>query len=163
MKDAAKKKLAQKAYRTLLLAFEKNGWACTRYDDNLAVKLGVKGNSADLVFSIVIDADRQLVRLISRLPVTFTGSKIMIGAIAVGVANHSLSDGSFDLNVLKGEVYFKITTSFYSCEVTPSSIKYLINCATYSINKFSDEFAALNGGTGRLTDFVQNHSRPNGG
>lgn len=158
MKDAVKNKLAQKAYRTLLLTFEKNGWACTPSNENLSVKFVVKGNDADLVYTVSVDAERQHVRLTSHLPVTFASSKYMIGAIAVAVANNSLSDGGFDFNVLKGDLYFKITTSFYACEIAPAAIKYLINCATYSINKFNGEFVALNAGTGRLTDFVQNHS-----
>lgn len=154
MADEVKMKAAQETYKTLLKAIELNGWKCRQNDERLAITFGVNGDDLHMDFIIRIDADRQLVCLLSKLPFNFQRSKLMDGAIVTSIANYALADGSFDYDILKGDVYFRMTTSYRASVISHEALMYLVNCAAYTVDKFNDQFLMVNDGTMSTEDFI---------
>ena len=156
MADDIQKKLANETYRTLLRAIELNEWSCTRHDDGLTITFGVSGDDLDMDFVVKVDAERQIVRLLSQLPVNFaSGGKLIEGAIATSVANYSLADGSFDYDILKGNVFFRMTTGYRSSVISPEVLRYLVNCAAFTVDKFNDKFLLLSNGATSINEFIE--------
>ena len=156
MADDNKSTLAYETYQTLLRAIELTEWKCTRHDEDLTITFGVSGDDLDMDFIVKVDAERQLVRLLSQLPVNFvTGGKLMEGAIATSVANYSLADGSFDYDILKGNVYFRMTTSYRSSVISPDALRYMINCAAYTVDKFNDQLLLVSNGAMSISEFIE--------
>lgn len=158
MADEVKTKVAKETYQTLLKAIELNGWKCEQNDEKLAIHFGVNGDDLHMDFIIVVDVERQLVRLISRLPFNFNRNKLMEGAIATCVANYSIADGSFDYDIFDGSIYFRMTTSYRSSVISHEALMYLVNCAAYTVDKFNDKLLMVNSGAMSLDDFIAENS-----
>ncbi len=158
MADEEKTKLAKDTYQTLLKAIELNGWKCEQDDEKLSIHFGVNGDDLDMDFFIRIDPDRQLVCLLSRLPFDFKRPKLMEGAIVTSIANYILADGSFDYNILKGTVCFRMTTSYRSSVISHEALMYLVNCAAFTVDKFNDKFLMVNNGVMSVDDFIKEFS-----
>lgn len=149
-------KLAQQTYRTLLKAIAENGWSCRQDDNNLSIYFGVNGEDLKMGFDVSIDASRQLVRLSSMLPFNFPKDKIIDGARATSAANYLLcADGSFDFNVLTGEVSFRMTTGYRSSQISSSALVYLVNYATWAVDKANDKLLMISNGMMTVEQFKQ--------
>lgn len=147
--------LARQTYRTLLSAIEANEWVCSHNDAQLALNFGVHGDDLDMEFYVLVDAERQIVRLISRLPFKFPGNKIYEGAIATGVANYALVDGNFDFDITSGDVIFRMTTSFLSSVVSKDAFINLVNYAAWAVDRFNDKLFMVSNGMMSLDDFIK--------
>lgn len=63
-------------------------------------------------FIILVDGERQLVRVMLPMHFNVTEDKRVEGAIATCMVNYRLSDGSFDYDVTGGKIAFRMTASF---------------------------------------------------
>lgn len=152
-------KLAQETYKSLLKAIELNGWVCAKNDEKLSIAFGVNGDDLHMDFLVGIDAQRQLVRLMSKLPFKVPMDKLMDLSIATNAANYSMNDGNFDLDIAGGNVYFRMTTSYRSSIISPNALVYMVNCATWSVDKFNDKLLMVINGkmsTSEFIDFCKN-------
>lgn len=147
--------LAKQTYRTLLNAIEANGWTCSHNDAQLNLNFGVHGDDLDMEFYVLVDAEQQIVRLISRLPFKFPGDKIVDGAIATGIANYALIDGNFDLDIVRGDVLFRMTTGFQSSVVSKEVFINLVNYAAWAVDKFNDKLFMVSSGMMSVNDFIK--------
>lgn len=147
--------LAKQTFRTLLSAIEANDWVCSHNDAQLSLNFGVRGNDLDMEFYVLVDAERQIVRLISRLPFKFSGDKVVDGAIATGVANYALMDGNFDFDVTRGDVIFRMTTSFISSVVSKDAFLNLVNYAAWAVDRFNDKLFMVSSGMMSVDDFIK--------
>ena len=154
MDENVKRQRAQKVYETLCNAIENRNWNYKREDNLLLVHFGVSGEDIPMNFIIVVDADRQIVRLMSRLPFKISEEKRLEGAIMTCAATNWLADGSFDYDVTKGEITFRLTESFRESELGDGVFQYMISCACSTIDAFNDKFLAVDKGFLSLQDFL---------
>ena len=146
--------LARETYKTLLKAIAENGWHCKQDDNEMCIDFGVNGDDLHMDFHVSIDAERQLVRLISRLPFRFPKEKIIDGALATSIANYVVcADGSFDFNVLNGDVIFRMTTSYRSSVIASSALVYLVNYACWAVDKVNDKLLLVSNGIMSVEQF----------
>ena len=110
----------------------------------------------DMVMSV--DEDRQLIRLLSLVPVTMDEEKRMEGAVATTVATFGLPDGSFDYDITDGTIGFRQTVAFHDSDISENLIQYLISWACSVIDRYNDKFLALNKGYLSLEDFIAGDS-----
>ncbi len=129
-------KLAKFTYRTLLYAVKKKGWTCGNDDNNLSIDYGVNGENLHMNFVVSIDADRKLVRLISKLPLKFDIKRIVAGAISICTANYYFDDGCFDINLNDGTVQYRLTTSYRDSNISAEVLIYFMDFAVWAIDKF---------------------------
>lgn len=150
------KKDAKKVYRALLRAVEMNGWTCDKDDENTSVTIAVQGTDLPITFSVFVDGEKQLVKLLSRIPIEFGKDKITDGAVAVCNINYALTDGRFDLDATDGLVYYRMTATFFESDLSQVALLYMINYATWAIDTFNGKLLAISAGNLSVEDFLAN-------
>ena len=106
-------------------------------------------------FVLVIDVERQLIRLMSPLPFKMSESKRMEGAIATCVATFGMADGSFDYDLEDGSIIFRMTASFRESVIGEGLFQYMISCSCATVDKYNDKFLAIDKGVLSITDFIE--------
>ena len=152
-------KSAKFTYRTLLYAVEKKGWTCGKNDNNLSIDYGVNGDNLHMDFDVSIDAERQLVRLISKIPLKFDLKRIVAGAISICTANYFLSGGSFDLDISNGNIMYRITTSYRDSNISYEALIFLMDYAAWAIDKFFEALQAVANGKMNAVQFYEKFNK----
>ncbi len=155
MDDAKKSKNARSAFQTLLNALDGMDWKYDQDDEKLRVDFSVQGDDLPMDFTVMIDDDRQLVRLISFLPFKFPKETRVEGAIATSQINYKLADGSFDYDLTDGEVSFRQTSSFRASLISPKMLQLMVNCAACTVDDYNDRLFMLSKGVLSLDDFIR--------
>lgn len=145
---------AKKVYNTLCTAIDKRDWTYDREDEDLIVRFNVSGEDIPMSFILIVDADRQLVRLLSPIPFNMGEDKRMDGAIATCVASYGFINGSFDYDLEDGSIVFRLTQSFRGSDVSEEVLQYMISLSCSVVDNYNDRFMALNKGLLSITDFI---------
>ena len=147
---------AQKVYETLCAALDARQWRYQKEEERLLVHFGVNGEDIPMNFILVVDAERQLVRLMSPLSFKMAEDKRVEGALATCAASYGLVDGSFDYDMSDGEIVFRMTASFRESEIGEGLFQYMISCSCATVDRYNDQFLALNKGMLSINDFIKN-------
>lgn len=150
------KKDAKKVYGALLRAVEMNGWTCDKDDGKKSVTISVQGDDLPITFSVFVDGEKQLVKLLSRIPIEFGKDKINDSAVAVCNINYALTDGRFDLDTDNGQVYYRMTATFMESDLSQVALLYMINYATWAMDTFNGKLLAISAGNLTVDDFLAN-------
>ena len=145
---------AKEAYNGLCRSLDNIGWKYQRMDDEMKIMFGVNGDDLPMTFLAIIDADRQLIRLISLLPFKMNRDKIVEGAVAVCAINYLLADGSFDFDIEEGNILFRLTSSFRNSLLGEDAFKYIVGVACHTIDIYNDKLLDLNEGRISMGDFI---------
>ena len=108
-------------------------------------------------FILIVDAERQLIRVMSPLPFKMSESKRMEGAIATCAISFGMADGSFDYDFSDGTIVFRMTASFRESLIGEGLCQYLISCSWSMVDKYNNQFLALDKGIMSITFFIANH------
>ncbi|MCD7785550.1 MAG: YbjN domain-containing protein [Oscillospiraceae bacterium] len=154
MADEKKLALAKEVYTNLYKSIDSRGWSYDKEEDALIAYFTVRGEDLPMRFILVVDIDRQLIRLLSPLPFKMSESKRMDGAIAACVASYGMIDGSFDFDISDGTVMFRMTASFRESTIGDGLFKYMIDCSAAMVDKYNDRFLALEKGFMSISDFM---------
>ena len=154
MVDEKKMELAEQVYQTLCEAIERREWNFGKDEEKLLVHFGVNGDDIPMQFILIVDAERQLIRVMSPLPFKMSEAKRMEGAIATCAASFGMADGSFDYDFSDGTIVFRMTASFRESLVGEGLFQYLISCSCAMVDKYNDQFLALDKGIMSITDFI---------
>lgn len=154
MIDDKKIELAKKVYQTLCEAIERREWKFGKDEDKLLVHFGVSGDDIPMQFILVVDAERQLIRLMSPLPFKFSEDKRMEGAIATCAATYGMADGSFDYDLSDGTIVFRLTASFRESVIGEGLFQYMISLSCVMVDKYNDQFLAIDKGELDISEFV---------
>ncbi len=150
--------LAQQVYGRIVSALQARQWHFDREDEKMKVRFTVHGDDLPMDMVMSVDEDRQLIRLLSLVPVTMDEEKRMEGAVATTVATFGLPDGSFDYDITDGTIGFRQTVAFHDSDISENLIQYLISWACSVIDRYNDKFLALNKGYLSLEDFIAGDS-----
>ncbi len=145
---------AKDLYERMCSFLEKKGWKFTREDEKLLIHFSTAGEDLPMFFVLRIDPERELIRLTSPLPFQFSEDKRIDGAIATCFASYGLADGSFDYDIMDGSVSFRMTASFRNSRVGEELINYMIICSGFTVDKYNDQFLAINKGFLSISDFI---------
>lgn len=154
MTDEKKERLAKQVYATVCKALDNMDLSYQKDDKELDVWFGARGDDLPLQFILSVDAERQLIRLLSPLPFKMSESKFMEGAIATCVASNKMADGSFNYNLADGTISFRMTESFRDSIVGEGIIRYMISCTATTVDEYNDKFLAIDKGLLNLMDFI---------
>ena len=146
---------AQRVFATLCAAFDANGWSYQKDEEKLQIECGFHGDDLPMEFTVVVDADRQLVALLSRLPYNIDEEKRLDLAIAVSVVNNLLVDGSFDFNVETGRLYYRMTSSFIDSEIGAEVFDYMLIVSNKTVDEYNDQFLMIAKGMVSVEDFIK--------
>lgn len=154
MVEEKKIALAKQVYKTLCDAIDRMEWHYEKEEDGLIVHFAVNGDDIPMHFILIVDAERQLVRLMSPMPFKMSEAKRMEGAIATCVASYGLVDGSFDYDLADGTIVFRMTASFRESLVGEGLFQYMISCSCVKVDDYNDQFLAIDKGLLSITDFI---------
>ena len=154
MAEAIEMALAKKVYDDLCASLDKREWHYQKHDEDLVVTCGVAGEDIPMQFVLNVDAERQLLSVLSRLPFTVPEDKRMELAIATCAASYGLADGSFDYDIAKGTIDFRLTASFRESKIGDGLFEYLIGCSSFTVDRYNDKFFALCKGLITINDFI---------
>ena len=128
--------------------------ACKKDDEKLFVYFGVNGDDIPMKFILVVDIERQLIRVDSPLPFKMSEGNRMEGAIATCVASFGMVDGSFDYDIFSGSIAFRMTASFMDSDIGEGLLQYIISCSCAMVDKYNDKFLAIDKGVLSINDFI---------
>lgn len=149
------KYLAQQVYQTLCDALDRRGWNYGKEEDKLLVHFGVNGDDISMNFILIVDEERQLIRLLSQLPFKMCEDKRMDGALATCIVTNRLVDGSFDYDLSDGTIVFRMAASFRESVIGEGLFQYMIDCACSTIDEYNDKFLALDKGLMEIVSFAE--------
>ena len=133
-------KQARAAFDTLCRMLDDHNWHYEKDMDSLTVHSGVQGDDLPIELSINVDAERQLVILLSPMPFTVPEDKRKDLALAVSAANYNMVDGSFDYDYTRGRIVFRMTSSFRESLVGKDLFEYMLVVSCNTIDEYNDKF-----------------------
>ena len=145
---------AKQVYKTLCDAIEKREWNFSKDEESLVVYFGVSGDDIPMQFILVVDAERQLIRVMSPLPFKMSEDKRIEGAVATCAASFGMVDGNFDYDLSNGAIVFRMTASFRESLIGEGLFQYLISCSCAMVDKYNDKFLAIDKGLMSISDFI---------
>ena len=145
---------AERAYRTFCEMLDDQGWKYDRNDGNMEISSGAKGDDLPINILVKVDADKQLVTLLSKLPFKAPEEEIALTAIGVCAANFNMVDGSFDLNPQTGSIIFRLTTSIRDSLISKDAFEYMLYVSCSTIDNYNDKFLGLIKHTISLEEFL---------
>ena len=152
---ADKKMLAQQVYRTVCAALDARGWKYNKDEAKLLVHFGVNGDDIPMNLIIVVDEDRQMIRVMSPLPFKMSENKRIEGVVATCHASWGMADGSFDYDLSDGEIVFRMVATYRESNIGEGLIQYLVGCTCAMVDKYNDRLLALDKGIMSLEDFMK--------
>ena len=152
---ADKQAKAEKVYKTMVKALKDKNWHFEEREQDLTIVSNYSGDDIPVRFIIRIDAGREVIQYLSPLPFKIDESKRVDAAVAVCVANYGLVNGSFDMDISDGEIRYRLTTSFYDCDLGKDFFYNMMATAVLTTDKYNDWFKRLNDGTMTLQQFIE--------
>lgn len=153
MNDDKQLKNAQEVYKTLCEMLDDKNYSYDKHEEDLVVALVMHGEDIPMQIIFNVDDKREIIRLLSPIPVVFEDDKRLDGAIATSQINYRLADGSFDFDYQKGRVIFRLTSSYTDSQISKDLLEYMIGVACYTIDEYNDKLVMLAKGQLSVEDF----------
>ena len=93
--------------------------------------------------------------LLSTLPFNVPEDKRLDLAIAISQVNDVLVDGSFDYDVKRGRILFRMTNSFIESDIGNDLFDYLVGCSCQTIDEYNDKMMKVSLGIMSVEDFIK--------
>lgn len=122
------RKIAQNVYDMIISTLKSKDYSFLQ-SDGMKVAFQIEADDTPIVFSVVIDAERRLIRMIAGYSITFPKERRLDGAIATCSTNRNLVAGGFDYDYETGAVVFRISTSFAGSIISPDVFLYMVHRA----------------------------------
>ena len=146
MSDENKFSAAKNVYAQICNVLDVRGIKYDESEKDLTISFLTRGEDIPIQIILIVDEERQLVRLISPMPSIFDEKTRLAGAIATNQINFKIADGSFDYDYREGTVLFKMTSSFIDSLISDSLLEYLIGSTCYLVDEYNDKLLMLSKG-----------------
>ncbi len=154
MADDKRTERAKALFSKLCGFFDENSWRYECDDEALRLNCKLHGDDIPMDIDVIIDADRELVILLSNLPFTMPEDRRLDGAIAVSVTNNALVDGCFDYDITDGHLFFRMTCSYIGSELGREVLEYMLACACMTIDEYNDKLLMLAKGVTPISTYI---------
>ena len=156
MSDKIKMKRANEVYNTLTTMLDARDWNYKKDEEKLLIKSGIKGDDLPVEFFIMVKPDNEVVQFISILPFNMPEDKRVDGAIAVSIANYGLIEGSFDYDIMDGEISFRLTTSYRGgSTISDDLLESMIYIASSTVDQYNDKFFMIAKGMMTIEQLIE--------
>lgn len=146
---------AQRTFETLCQNLDEHEWHYEKDEEKLEIECGARGDDLPMDIRIIVDADRQLIILLSIMPFVTPETKRLDTAIATSIVNNKLVDGSFDYDVTSGHMIFRMTSSFIDSEIDREVFTYMLMVSCHTIDEYNDKFFMLGKGILPINKFIE--------
>lgn len=158
MADTKELMYAKEAFNTLCTTLNNIGWTYDKNEESLKIDFWVKTDDLPMRFLMIVDADKQLVRIYSPLPFKANPDKRVELITAITIINYSLADGTFMCELDDGSIIFKITSSFKESLLGEELFKYMVTLACTVVDKYNDQLESLHEGRMTLGEFIEKNN-----
>lgn len=141
--DEKKLRNAQSVYKTMCEMLDDKQLRYEKHIEDLVVTFAMRGDDLPIQIILNVDAERQLVRLLSPIPLTVGEDKRLECAIATSQVNYYLADGSFDFDYKGGKIIFRLTSSFTDSLLSKELFEYMVSVTCYTVDDYNDKFLSL--------------------
>ena len=155
MIDTAAAEKAKIVFDTLCACIEMRNWSFDKDEDRLLVHFVVSGDDLPMRFIMIVDAERQLVRLLSQMPFSVPEDKRIEGAIATCAATNTLANGCFNYDISDGSIGFRMSASFRESEIGEDLFSYMIDFSCTAVDEFNDKLWGVSKGFLSISDFLK--------
>ena len=147
---------AQEVYDKLCNCFDEKGWHYTKHEEDYVVTYSIAGDGLDKDFVLFVNyGERELIKVMSRMPVTIKEENRIEAAIAVTAVNYGLADGKFDYDIASGNIDFSVIYSYMNAEISDDFFEFLISLSSYMVGEYNHKFFAYAKGYMSLEDFLK--------
>lgn len=153
MADEKEINSANRVYATLCKILKSRNWEYDNDEEITTISFELQGKSVSIMFIVVVDVERQLIRIYSPLSVKFSQENRIDGAAAICHASYGLHNGSFDYDLFDGTIVFRMVTSFRGSLISEALIENMISCTCTVVDEYSNKFLALENGTMSIDEF----------
>ena len=155
MAEQQRNKNADAVFKTLCETLDDRHWKYDAHPEDNVVHFIVGGEDIPMEFVIHVDPEKELVRMLSQLPFTFSEAKRIEGAIATCQATFKLADGSFDYDFKTGRILFRMTSSFRGSLISKELLAYMVDCSCYTVDAYNDKFLMIDRGVLGIEDLFK--------
>jgi hypothetical protein len=141
-------------YQIICSALDSQDWHYSKQEKDMAIVLGLRGDAGPVNFLIEVDAQRQLICLMSPIEFKMSEEMRMDGALATLVANYGMVDGCFEYDLSDGSISFRMAAAYANSLIGKELILYMIACTKAMIDKYMPQFMAINKGMLEIEDFI---------
>lgn len=155
MADEMNLQQAQNVFADLCKALDSNNWKYKKDETKLKIQCGARGDDLPIDLTILVDAKRDVVRVISMMPMKVPEDKRLEMAVAVSLVNNKLVHGCFDLDMGEGHMFFRMTNSFRDSTLSEELYMYLVLCTCKTVDEYNDKFLMISKGMLSLEQFLK--------
>lgn len=155
MNEDAKKKMGQNVYETICKMFDDMGYRYERHDDDHVITCTVRGDDLPMDIIFAVRDERQIVQLISPMPFKVPEDKCIDVVLAITLVNDMLVDGSFDFDMSKGRVAFRLTASYIESILGKELFEYMLMVSATTVDEYNDKFLMLAKGMMNFEQFLE--------
>lgn len=155
MADAQEMKRAQDTFAMLCRMLDGQNWKYDKDDAELKIECGAVGEDLPMPVTIKVRPDRQIVLLLSYLPIEVPDDKRLEVAAAISIVNYRLINGCFEFNISNGRLYFRMTNSFMDSTLSEETFRYMLFVSLQTIDDYNDKLEALVNGKVDISAFMK--------
>lgn len=145
---------AKAVFDTICRTLDNNDWRYKTDEEKLSINFGIRGDDFPIDIVMHVDAEKQLVLLMSRMPFTIREDKRVDLAVAISAVNNLLVDGCFDYDLASGNIYFRLTNTYIGCDLSETVFGYMLYAAGKMIDDYNDKFLMISKGMLTLQQFM---------
>ncbi len=158
--DAVKLMKAEKVFDKMVAFYQQMG--IKNFDSDKRKEQGMfvmqfsyTGEDFPMNFHFFVDADRSIIRMMSRQPFKVEAAKMTEMALALTAVNSVMINGKFTLDLRSGNVTFDITLPFLDTEPTEEQLRYMILVSINVVDEYNDQLIMLNKGMTDVQTFLK--------
>ena len=154
MTDEQKLEKAIMVYAQLCNNLDARNWHYEKDDEKLRITCGAQGDDLPMRLIWRVDADRQLISLMSLLPCITTPEQHEDFAVALCAVNNKLAHGCFDYDLERGGIFYRMTNSFLESDIGDDMLSYMLVASFRTIDDYNDKLTMLQQNMITLEDFL---------
>jgi hypothetical protein len=142
-------------YTELCKIIDEKGWKSLKNAEKLLVNFKAEGKDKPMNFSVFVDEENFLIKLLSYIDVNIQTEKRKEIAFAVCAVNNRIIDGNFDYNHKNGNMLFRMTNSYSGVDFNASVLEYMLEYSTYIVDKYDTLLKGMADGIMSMDEFFQ--------
>lgn len=146
---------AKEVFGLLCLALDQRKWKYNKNTEKLTVSFSVVGNDLPMRMNIYVETKREIVSCYTSQDFTVPEDKVPAFCMGVCAINNHLVDGSFDFDVLRRTVTYRLTVSYHDSVVGTELFDYMIDCSSATVDDVNQDMKAYAEGKLDYDTFIQ--------
>ena len=144
--------MGKTVYETACSVLDGMGIKYRRIDESLAITFGHRGDDMEHNLLLIVNAERDVIQLMERLPFAINPDRANDVAAAVCITNERILSGKFSYN-MEEKLNFDVTQIYSGSLIGEETIKRMLIALVVTVEQYDDKFMALNKGYLKPEDF----------